>query len=271
VEGHTAGASATQFFPGSSTDGEDSQDDGGDDDGGNENASTEVQGPVCWYEPLRHTTQDEQRTEIRPEEQRPGLWGWEVCDDGTQRFRFFPDGPEAPAPAPRAIDPAVLAAQVALTPEVPPVRTSPPADALHLVNLETWFWVDPADWSPQGDGAQRGTVEVSVTATPVTLVIDPGDGSAPLRCPGGGTPYNPDLPADAQTSTCTHTYTEPGDYTPTATVVYDITWTSNLVPGGTLPDITPPGEPFDIQVAEGQAVIVDRLHGARTARSGAGR
>ncbi len=198
-------------------------------------------GPRCWYEPLKFTTQEEQRTSIRPEEQRPGSWGWLACDDGTEDFRFFPES--------QPVDPATLARSVTITPAVPAVRTSPPGE--QLVHVATWFWAE--DWSAQEETATAGAVSVTVRAVPARLVIDPGDGSPAVVCDGHGTPYDPARAGTDQASECTHTYRRAGDFEATATVVYDVSYSSGGASAGL--GTIEPSAAFGLRVDEAQAVV----------------
>jgi hypothetical protein len=216
-------------------------------DPNNPDAPPGQDGPVCWYEPPRFTDQEGQRTTYHPEEfeDGPGQMMWRVCEDGTEDFVFVPD---AVAQA-QQVDPQALAESVVITPGIPRLRTSPPIANHHLVNIESWFWIDPGDWEPVTGSAEAGPVEVTVTATPGTLVIDPGDGSPALECPGGGTPYS-----RGASSTCTHTYERSGTYQASVTIVYDVAFSSNIGAGGPLGPLTPDAVTVEIPVEEAQAL-----------------
>lgn len=219
---------------------------------GNGNGSGDENDVVCWNDGLRYTTQEEQRNDIREEETagREGEWGWLVCDDGRpDELMFFPD--EEP------VDPEFLARSVVIAPDPPVLRTNPPIEGEQLVNLDTWFWVEGGSWEPVTGEARLGTVWARVTATPRTLIIDPGDGSPSKRCEGGGTPYDASRSPQSQESGCKHSYSNPGEYTVTASIVYDASWTSNVAAGGSLGELTPPGAEVTIPVAESQAVVTD--------------
>lgn len=208
---------------------------------------------VCWNDGLYHTTQGEQLNDIREEETagREGEWGWRVCNDGRPPELVF-------WPAEEQVDPETLARSVRLTPPVPLVHANPALERPQVVDIESWFWIAPGSWGPHSKPAEAGSVWVEVTITPQTLVIDPGDGSGEIECPGGGTPYDTGRSADSQSSGCTHVYESAGDYTATATVVYSASWTSNVdQAGGELGNITSPANSFEVQVAEGQAIVTD--------------
>ena len=194
------------------------------------------------YEGLQYTTIEEQRTEIRPEEQRPGEYRHVYCGDERVGFFFFPDG--------EPVDPRFLAQTVTITPSAPVLLTSPAA-ADHLVDIEAWFWAE--SWEPIRRSATAGSVTVNVSAEPATLIVDPGDGSEPFTCDGPQPAYNPNLPASAQSSDCTHTYMRAGNYTATATLVYDVSFTSNVGVGDGLGTIEP-SSATALAVAEAQAI-----------------
>lgn len=198
------------------------------------------------YEGLKYTTMKEQREVIRPEEQRPGVYLHVYCDDEWQRFDCFPEVPPA-----AQIDPVSLAESVRIVPKAPVLRTNP-ATGRHLVNLEAWFWAET--WDGVEATATAGDVSVTVSAEPRALVVDPGDGSGPFTCTGPQPAYDSTKPARAQSSNCTHTYTRAGRYTATATIVYDVSFSSNVGVGGDLGTIEPDST-TSIVVHESQALV----------------
>jgi hypothetical protein len=86
-----------------------------------------------------------------------------------------------------------------LDPPAGSVQHSPGTKA--VVQLETWFWLDPATFGVLRGTSAEGLVAV---AEPQNTDWDPGDGSAVITCAGPGTPYAEG--ADAGQA-CTHTYT----------------------------------------------------------------
>ncbi|MBV6508822.1 MAG: hypothetical protein JJLCMIEE_01888 [Acidimicrobiales bacterium] len=138
---------------------------------------------------------------------------------------------------------------------LPDIDLSPIETTEQLVNLDTWMWIaggtDPISVTAEVDGWYATT-----TATPVSVTFDPGDGSAAISCPGGGTPYDFSRPAASQRSGCTHEYTDTGSYTISATVVWAVSWTTNLGPpdSGTEPDETTVGT-LPVTVTEAQPVL----------------
>jgi hypothetical protein len=194
------------------------------------------------YGPRLFSTMEEQRTLYHPDEQRPGEWLHLYCGGEWVDFVFLPEEQQ--------VDPTTLARSVTITPAAPVLRTSPGTED-HLVNIEAWFWAEM--WDGISETATAGSVTVNVTAEPTSLIVDPGDGTPPFTCPGPQPVYNPNLPASTQSSNCTHTYLRAGNYTATATVVYDISFTSNVGVNGGLGTIEP-SSTTALAVAEAQAI-----------------
>jgi len=207
------------------------------------------------YGPLLVTTQDEQRNEIRPWEQRPGQWAHQYCGGEWVDFVFLPDA----AP----VDPRVIAQAVfaRIRPDPPKLRVNPDIESPQLVNLDTWLWVDPASWQPISDGDSAGLVSVTVTAEPKELRFNMGDGKS-VVCDYPGTPYDPSRPAAEQSTECFHTYRhssadQPDQrYTVTVTMVYTASWSSSgaVVDGGDLGTLESDAT-VRLRVAEGQAIV----------------
>ena len=167
-------------------------------------------------------------------------------------------GAGGPLPAPPA--PAVLAAQVRarLVLPQPVIRSSPAPGILQLTRLPTWLWISRAVWTPRSKTATVPGESVTATATPVSVVWHPGDGSA-VTCSGPGVPYTSAFSPSSPSPDCGHTYTrssagQPGAaYHVTATITWDITWTATGGAGGALPPLfTTAATAF--RVAESQAV-----------------
>lgn len=152
------------------------------------------------------------------------------------------------AAEPRAIDAALASLEL----PTPTIATSPATDL--LVGLDTWLWIDTA-WTGTGATAQVGATAATVTATPVAVHWDLGDGTT-LTCEGPGTPYRPDA-----TPTCAHTYRhrstvdDPnGTFTVTATVDWQAGYTTTLGGAGDLGALTTTAT-TTVRVLEAQSVI----------------
>ncbi|MCZ7537385.1 MAG: hypothetical protein M5T61_16725 [Acidimicrobiia bacterium] len=156
------------------------------------------------------------------------------------------------------VDPAALAQQALQSVQIAPpaIRTSPEESGRLYVQIPTWLWIDSSWWQPYTATAQAGRVWSTVTARPVSVTWGTGDGGSEV-CRGPGVAWSPGVDEDA--SNCTHTYrrssasAEGGTFDLSATVRFEITWTSNAPFGGTLPAITRTST-LDVEVGEIQAI-----------------
>jgi hypothetical protein len=124
-----------------------------------------------------------------------------------------------------------------------------PSGGKAIVNLESWLWIDPAQWPPTSATATAGGITATATATPQYVVWDMGDGNS-MNCNGPGVAYNTSIPDQDQSTTCGYTYQETsasGPFRITAAIEYDVTWKAvGVVGGGELGDI--PGLPTMIPI-----------------------
>lgn len=114
------------------------------------------------------------------------------------------------------------------------------------VGLWTWFWTDAGKWANCGGKctatARDGGNYATVTAKPVSLTFDPGDGSASVSCAGPGRPWRNSYGSDAPSAHggCGYQYrrvTGPGydhPVTSTQTITWQLTWTGSGNTSGTL-------------------------------------
>lgn len=173
--------------------------------------------------------------------------------NGPSEYLYAPTPPAgaggvaAPAPPPPP-DPAVLAQQAygELSLPVPNAFRSPSetnSDPAHggfpftIVGLRTWFWV--GDWQALQRTVELQGVSVTLTATPVEVRFDPGNGDGAASCAGPGRPWTPaDGNAEPTGGGCAYTYTRvspDGPLTATTSVEWAVDWTSNTGAGGTFP------------------------------------
>lgn len=121
----------------------------------------------------------------------------------------------------------------------------PPSNG--VVKTPLWFWVPAALWRPISVTASvptpRGVISMTTTATPVTLEFDPGDGTRrSVSCDGPGSPWSPLLGPTAESS-CSYDFPRPstralnGVFRTRLSVVWEVTWRSNLGAFGRLPDL----------------------------------
>lgn len=176
-----------------------------------------------------------------------------VCGGVTQGYAWL--GPAEAAGAPALPTPGELAqeavAQLQLpvpSPERSPDLRLADGRAAVLAGEQTWLWTGKALFQVRSRRLQVGPVWARVTATPVGLSFDPGDGSPAVFCAGPGTPFIPGRdPQHAASPTCGYKYAESSAGEPggVVTAEYGITWkvswtgaTSAAPADGQLPDMT---------------------------------
>lgn len=144
----------------------------------------------------------------------------------------------------------------------PPTVSMAPPGGKAIVNLKSWLWISPADWQPITATATAGGITATATATPQYVVWAMGDGNK-VTCDGPGAAYNTSIPDQDQSTTCGYTYQETSgnapnqQFTITATIEYDVTWTSaGVAGGGDLGDIAGQSTMIPITVDEIGTVIV---------------
>lgn len=119
---------------------------------------------------------------------------------------------------------------------LPEARMNPNGD--QTVNLPTWLWVD--NWETQTRSATAGAVTSTVVATPVEQRWTFGSPAERVVCREAGAPYDTSRPASEQSTSCSYTFRhssagQPGDaYRVTVTLVWHVTWTSNIGTSGDL-------------------------------------
>jgi hypothetical protein len=128
---------------------------------------------------------------------------------------------------------------------LPEGRMSPAGE--QTVNVETWLWVD--NWETQTRSATAGDVTSVVVATPVEQRWTFGSPGERKVCVDAGKPYDLSRPASEQSTTCSYTFRhssagQPNDTFPvTVTLVWHVTWTSNIGLSGDLGFISRRGAP----------------------------
>lgn len=174
--------------------------------------------------------------------------------DYAEVFTYQPgvSGPRLDAIARRVAD------QVPLV--FPRPATSPAIEGEQITGLPTWLWIDPAGYRSFDAQATLAGLTVTVTATPLQVTWELGDGSDPVVCVGPGTPYDLAVDDDAQHTDCSHVYRyesggEPGGvYHASATTSWSLAWEASTGETGTLPDVRRTTT-FDLTVTERQAVV----------------
>ena len=153
------------------------------------------------------------------------------------------------ATPPVGVSPEQLALQALASVQLPkPVVRRSPSQAnddngtpYTWVNLWTWWWTTPATWRPLEATARAGVQWATVTVRPRSMVLDPGDGSAEVTCPGPGRAWTEaDADSAPDAGACAHKYTRitrSGPLTATLAVSWSVTWTGSGGTGGVLPQM----------------------------------
>lgn len=169
----------------------------------------------------------------------------------------------SPAPAPPAVDPFVLAQQARnqLVLPSPTIHTAPPSGRL-VVQWQTWLWMDPGAWGPLSATASAGLVSATVTARPVRVRWDMGDGQV-IVCDGPGTAWQPGVPAAQQHPSCSYVYRrasagQPNNsYVIRTSIDWSTSWVAAGAPGGGVLDPAITTGSLPVQVGEVQALVTD--------------
>lgn len=138
----------------------------------------------------------------------------------------------------------------------PPQIALSPADE-QLVNLPTWLWLDPADWTEVSATASVPGVSVTAVAAPQSASWSMGDGGT-VACAGPGTPFTAGDDPAGKSPDCGYTYPASSAGSPdelfdvTATVEWTVTW-SGAGQSGVFPGLTTSSS-TDVRVAESHAL-----------------
>jgi len=170
------------------------------------------------------------------------------------------------------IDPVELyeRARAQLDPPDPPLMTAPPKDGLLFVKMPTWYWLEPGYWDEYSASASSpsGRLTVTVTAEPVMVRWDPGDGSEPVLCYDAGVEFIVGL-HPWRGSECTHIYQHSSTMAPDGSdtwvldveVLFVASWTMSFDNGTDYDRGAIDGETREtslpLQVGEIQAIIID--------------
>lgn len=109
------------------------------------------------------------------------------------------------------------------------------------VGLPTFFWTTPKTWKTLSATASLDGLSATVTARPIQLVYDPGDGGQPAVCGGPGRPWtSADGNGPPTDGGCAYTYRKvtSAPITSTQTIVWQITWIGTGGTGGEIPSLS---------------------------------
>ena len=159
--------------------------------------------------------------------------------------------------APPQVNPAALAREAvdSMNLVAPTVGATPlPSDeAVSLIGLPTWLWIDAADehsWGPITRTASAGGVTVTATAKVAKVVWDMGDGNT-VTCTNKGTEWTP-AKGTGDSPTCGYRYNSRGERTITATTYWEVDWSGAGQSGTITFDMS---GTRDVNVVELRAVI----------------
>jgi hypothetical protein len=179
--------------------------------------------------------------------------------DEDPRFFFISD-----AQAPALVDPAVLAqralGQMQLA--TPNIHMAPQSPDMTYVGLETWLWMDPAQWETLQLTVTAGATSVTVTAAPARATWDLTTGSTTCISPGRA--WVDGMSSAAETE-CSYTWSQTSDgqaedaFPISSTLTYQADWTCSgacLAPAGTLDEVDGLTANAAIRVGERQSVVI---------------
>ncbi|WP_435107142.1 hypothetical protein [Nocardiopsis synnemataformans] len=147
-----------------------------------------------------------------------------------------------------------FAARAAFTLSEPSISMSPSADSPVLVRVPVWMWIGTEDWQEETATATVPGGSVTVTATPSSTSWSMGDGTT-ADCEGAGTAYDPQEHDPAEESPdCGHTYTLIGTHDLTASLSWDVEWSSSDGESGTLPALVTETS-TSVRVVESSGVV----------------
>jgi len=188
-------------------------------------------------------------------------------------FVFQPGQPADVAAVP-VVAPQALALRALANVHVPAPRigTAPPYRNDTLVGIDTWSWVDPAQWHELSATAAVGSLSVTAVVKPVRVTWDMGEGhhTRPTVCHSAGTVYNRHVADDLQHTQCAYVFQWaswdhrsdlPGAdaddlYHARATVSWQVNWVASDGEFGSLADLSS-ATPFDLRVEDLQAVVCE--------------
>ena len=136
-----------------------------------------------------------------------------------------------------------------------PESVSERSDAMGVVGMPAWMWVDnpddPRAWGPYTVTRVVGGLEVTATAKPRQVVWDMGDGTK-VVCTSAGTPYRESYGKQASPD-CGHKYMRTGSFTVSAVTTWDVQW-SAAGESGVIQTVTRSSQP--VKIGDLQAVNV---------------
>ena len=162
------------------------------------------------------------------------------------------------------IDPGILAERALdqMRLATPNMHSAPQAPDMTYVGLETWLWMDPAQWDTLELTVTAGTTSVTVTAAPVRATWDLTTGST--TCTSAGRAWVAGMTSAEQTD-CSYVWSQTSDgqaedaFAVSSTLTYQVDWACSgacLRNAGTLGEVDGVPGAAAIRVGERQSVVI---------------
>lgn len=143
-----------------------------------------------------------------------------------------------------------------ILPEFPstPIQSAPNDDGLHIVGIETWFWIEPSNWTTQIRISDHNDKTYTTTATPASLnIIISGPINKRIDC---GTSSGEIWSSQDNPSACSYSWEKAGIYEAKTEIHWNVDWV--CMPNcesGNIDNITSQslGSPF--RITEVQALL----------------
>jgi hypothetical protein len=146
--------------------------------------------------------------------------------------------------APTSIENVVQHAVDRIAIPQPAIATNPGLNAVQVVHVPVWWWIEPAWWTATRTAAASiPALTITAQAEPTSVTWHAGDGTS-RTCTGPGTPWTTGNHPAAASPTCGHTYTSTsrtsgsGTYTLRAEVTWTINWSGDDGTYGSVPPLT---------------------------------
>ncbi len=165
--------------------------------------------------------------------------------------------PNPPDTTPPDINPETDLPDESLIPPIPALelKTAPDGQGIHIVGIETWFWIHPEKWQAVESNSAKNGKAYTVLAEPVSLqIVISGPTSAKINC---GSEPGEIWEDEADQTLCSYSWKNAGSYFIQSEIKWSISWTCEPSCGsGTFPTRTILSDKTPISVSEAQALII---------------
>ncbi len=162
----------------------------------------------------------------------------------TPRDIALPDTPKAGSP------------DESLIPPLPALEliTAPDNQGIHIVGIETWFWIYPDEWQAIESSHTQNEHTYTISGEPVSLqIVITGPHNTKIKC-GNGSGRTLENEGD---NLCSYSWKNAGSYSIQSEIKWAISWTCSPNCGsGVFPARTILSDKIPISVSEAQALII---------------